>query len=203
MFQEIQYQCDLLASRFHHIPEGRKAVLAKLGTYIQQKKDHKQPVHLVYICTHNSRRSHLGQVWAAVAAAYYHVPNVHTYSGGTETTALHPNVIRALQTTGFEVSLQGNTSNPVYHIYFGDGQFCSCFSKVYDDPVNPHEQFAAIMTCSDADENCPFIPGAEQRIPTTYEDPKVTDDTPLEAQTYLDRSNQIALETLYAFSLVH
>jgi hypothetical protein len=58
------------------------------------------------------------------------------------------------------------------------------------------------MTCSDADENCPLILGAENRISTTYEDPKKSDGTELQEQIYKERFKQIALETLYVFSLV-
>jgi arsenate reductase len=58
------------------------------------------------------------------------------------------------------------------------------------------------MTCSDAEENCPFIPGVELRIGTTYEDPKAYDNTLQQDTQYDTRCRQIALETLYVFSLV-
>lgn len=202
MFPHIQAHCDALVASFAAIPDERKALLAGIADYIRTKKDQQQPVRLVYICTHNSRRSHFGQVWAAVAAAYYGIPATSTYSGGTEATAFHPNAIRALETAGFKITSDDRPANPVYTVRFGDDQACSCFSKVYDDPANPQNGFAAIMTCSDAEENCPFIPGAERRIGTTYDDPKAFDGTPQETEKYRERSDQIALETLYAFSLV-
>jgi arsenate reductase (thioredoxin) len=203
MSPQIQAHCDALAASFSTIPNERKAVLSRIAAYIQAKKDQNHPARLVYICTHNSRRSHFGQIWGAVAASYYGITNVETYSGGTEATAFHPNAIRALETTGFVIEPDGQSTNPVYTVRFGDDETCSCFSKTYDDPANPQEKFAAVMTCSDADENCPFIPGVELRIGTTYEDPKIADGTPAEATAYRERSDQIALETLYAFSLVH
>lgn len=202
IFKAIREQCDSLVALFPSISDERKATLSEIAAYIQTGKDTGSPVRLVYICTHNSRRSHFGQVWGAVAAAYFGISGVQTYSGGTEATAFHPNAIQALRTAGFGVSTDGRFGNPVYTVRFGDHEACSCFSKVYDDPVNPHGQFAAIMTCSDADENCPFIPGAELRVATAYDDPKAADGTPQEAAVYLERSNQIAIETLYAFSLV-
>ncbi len=55
------------------------------------------------------------------------------------------------------------------------------------------------MTCSDADENCPFIPGAEFRLPLTYEDPKEADDTPYEESRYDERVRQIGVEMMYVF----
>ena len=58
------------------------------------------------------------------------------------------------------------------------------------------------MTCSHADENCPFIAGAEKRIPITYEDPKKFDNTPEQLAKYNERSLQIATELFYVFSKV-
>jgi len=203
MYSKIKSHCDSLVDLFPAIPEERKTILSRIGQYIQSKKDRQMPVNLVYICTHNSRRSHFGQIWAAVAASYYGFSNIQTFSGGTEATAFNKSAIEALRYTGFEISQQGQSENPKYNVGYGDNKSCTCFSKMYDDAVNPQEKFAAIMTCCDAEENCPFIPGVELRIGTTYEDPKAFDGTPQEAEKYLERSNQIALETLYAFSLVH
>jgi len=202
MFKAIQEHCDSLVAMFPAISDERKATLSKIAAYIQTKKDSSSPILLVYICTHNSRRSHFGQIWGAVAASYYSIPGVQTYSGGTQATAFHPNAIQALRAAGFDILTDGSSNNPTYTVRFSDHEACNCFSKVYDDSTNPKEKFAAIMTCSDADENCPFIPGVELRVGTTYDDPKAADGTPQEAETYLQRSNQIAVETLYAFSLV-
>jgi protein-tyrosine phosphatase/arsenate reductase len=141
-------------------------------------------------------------VWAAVAANYYNVPNVYTYSGGTEATAFNPTAINALKTTGFEISSDSTDANPTYIVRFGENESTTCFSKVYDNDVNPKTNFAAIMTCSDAEENCPFIPGVDWRIGTTYDDPKAFDGTPQQDEKYLERSNQIALECLYVFSRI-
>jgi protein-tyrosine phosphatase/arsenate reductase len=203
MNKRIKDHCDHLTDNFNSIPEARKVLLAKLGHYIQSRLDQKLSVNLVYVCTHNSRRSHFGQVWAAVAAEYYNIPTVKTFSGGTETTAFNPNAIEALRSMGFEISLLEDGTNPVYKVSFGDEASTLCFSKVYDDHRNPDSGFAAIMTCSDAEENCPFMPGADLRIATTYEDPKAFDGTPLQNEKYLERSNQIALECLYVFSLIN
>ena len=68
--------------------------------------------------------------------------------------------------------------------------------------ANPEKDFAAVMTCSHADEHCPFIPGATARIALTYDDPKDFDDTPLESEKYRERVMQIGREILYAFSQV-
>jgi protein-tyrosine phosphatase/arsenate reductase len=200
LFQEIQHHCFNLTQHFDEISEGRKSVLKQLSAYIQDKKDKKEAIHLVYICTHNSRRSHFGQVWGAVAAAYYGFDNVHTYSGGTETTAFNPNAIQALRSTGFHIVSDGAAENPKYTVSFGEEKRVLCFSKVFDDLSNPSSSFAAIMTCSHAEHNCPFVPGTEKRIGITYDDPKEFDGTELQDSKYLERSNQIAMECLYVFS---
>jgi arsenate reductase (thioredoxin) len=198
----IQQFCETAVTGFDHISTERKAILAKIAQYITAKVQSGASVHLMYVCTHNSRRSHFGQVWGAVAAYYYGIPQVSTYSGGTEATAFNPNAIAALQRLGFEVTATTDGTNPVYEVRFAEDGHTTCFSKTYDDAANPSTGFAAIMTCGDAEANCPFIPGVELRIATTYNDPKAADGTPEAAATYDARCAQIATEVLYCFSLV-
>lgn len=203
MYHSVREFLQNLSHEFGEIPADRQAVLDKLAAYIQTKKDNDKPVRLVFICTHNSRRSHFGQIAAALAASYYSIEKVHVFSGGTEATAFHPNAIQALLDLGFYVKTSDDTvQNPVWTVSFGKDLHTTCFSKVYDDPVNPSNNFAAIMTCSDAEQNCPFVPGTELRIATTYDDPKSSDGTPEQDATYQERFKQIAREILYAFSLV-
>ncbi|MNV03848.1 Protein ArsC [compost metagenome] len=202
MHIKIKHYLDDLKSQFDSIPAERKNILTKITAYISLKKEQGKPIHLVYICTHNSRRSHFGQVWAKAAADYYGIEDVKTFSGGTEATAFNRNAIAALFRAGFEIKQMSDSENPIYHVFHKEGEPSVCFSKVYDDSGNPQSEFAAIMTCSDAEENCPFIPGVELRIGTTYDDPKEFDHTDLQDSKYDERCKQIALETLYAFSLV-
>lgn len=200
LFEPIRLYCSNRIAEFDHIPADRKQLLLRITDYIRSKRHQNLPIQLVYVCTHNSRRSHFGQIWAAVAAAYYSIDEVTTYSGGTEATAFHPNAITALKTLGMSITPDDSPSNPVYTVQFGPEQSVQCFSKKYSDDSNPKVGFAAIMTCADAEENCPFIPGAELRIGTTYDDPKAFDGTSRQAEAYLERSAQIARETLYVFS---
>ncbi len=202
MNSKITSYCQNLIEKFDEIPLERKEILLKISSYIQAKIDKKEEVQLMYVCTHNSRRSHFGQTWAAVAASFYKIDHVKTFSGGTEETALHPNAIAALSRAGFEIQKETEGSNPRYKIIYGDNLATTCFSKTYDDKSNPTSNFAAIMTCSDAEDNCPFIPGVELRVATTYEDPKAFDKTNLEQQMYDQRCAQIALETLFVFSII-
>lgn len=203
MFPAIKTYCTELTNEFSAISKERKVLLEKITAYIAQKQKENKPVNLVYICTHNSRRSHFGQVWAKVAADYYGIQNVNTFSGGTEATAFNTNAINALKRAGFDIKPTHIEKNSLFHVFYDDQQKpIECFSKVYDDPKNPQKEFAAIMTCSDAEENCPFIPGVELRVGTTYDDPKAFDNTPQQDQMYDERCRQIARETLYVFSLI-
>ncbi|MEN2412176.1 protein-tyrosine-phosphatase [Flavobacterium johnsoniae] len=188
---------------FKQISEDRKAVLQPLIDFIQTKVDNNLETRLNLICTHNSRRSHLSQVWAQTAAAFYDVKNVSCYSGGTEATALFPMAAETLKYSGFNIKTLSEGSNPFYSIkYSADELPVIGFSKTYDDDFNPESGFAAIMTCSQADGGCPFIAGAEKRIPITFEDPKISDGTPQQKETYLERSLQIGTEMFYVFSQI-
>jgi arsenate reductase len=183
------------------ISEERKSILQSLINYIQDKVDDKKDIRLNFICTHNSRRSHLSQVWAQTMAAYFNIKNVFCYSGGTEATALFPVAAETLKNTGFKIEKLSNEDNPVYSIKYSDNAHPIIgFSKTFDAEFNPTSEFAAIMTCSSADKGCPLIVGAENRIPITYEDPKAFDNTPLQSEKYKERSLQIATEMKYIFS---
>lgn len=185
------------------ISAERKVVLQPLIAAVQLKVSAGQPIHLNFICTHNSRRSHLAQVWAQAAATYFEVPNVHCYSGGTEETALFPMVAATLAQQGFNVFEIAEGANPVYAIkYSPNAAPIIGFSKSYDHPFNPTMAFVAVLTCSQADGGCPFIAGADRRIPITYEDPKSSDHTPQQAQVYMERSLEIATEMCYVFSQI-
>lgn len=203
MYSLIQKHCDQLVMQFGSIPNSRKELLEMIAAYITNKFKENKPVNLIYICTHNSRRSHFGQVWSKVASVYYKIPNVNTYSGGTESTAFNHNAINALKKMGFITQSLNSDKNPTWLVSYSDTEKpIECFSKTYDDPKNPQKEFAAVMTCSEAEENCPFIFGAELRIGTTYNDPKAFDNTSLQDKMYEERCSQIALETLYVFSRV-
>ena len=188
---------------FNTISSDRKTILQTLIDFIQNKVNQNESVSLNFICTHNSRRSHLSQIWAQTAAAYYQISNVYSYSGGTEATAMFPKVAETLQNQGFQIQQLSQEKNPVYAVKLGGSLHPVIgFSKRFDDDFNPQNGFAAIMTCSQADGGCPFIAGAEKRIPITFEDPKISDGTPQQKETYLERSLQIGTEMFYVFSQI-
>ena len=186
------------------ISEERKTVLQPLIDFIGKKKRNRESVDINFICTHNSRRSHLAQIWAQIAAAYFKISDVHCYSGGTETTALFPKIAETFVEAGFHIWKLCDNENPVYAVKYSENALPVIgFSKKYDDVFNPESGFAAVMTCSQADGGCPFISGAEKRIPITFEDPKISDGEPTQTETYKERSMQIGAEMFYVFSKIN
>ena len=201
LYKEINNSIELLKDT--QISTERKMVLQPLIDFIQSKIPVNKKINLNFVCTHNSRRSHLSQIWAQTAAHYFGLKNVFCYSGGTEATAMFPMVGKTLGNQGFQIAKLSDEKNSVYSVKYAKNEHpIMCFSKKYDDVFNPKSEFAAIMTCSHADENCPLIVGCESRIPVRYEDPKLFDNTPQQAEKYLERSNEIALEMLYVFSKI-
>ncbi|MBU2940348.1 protein-tyrosine-phosphatase [Lacinutrix sp. C3R15] len=200
-FQEIVNVIDNL--NIQTISKERQAVLQPLADFIQTKVNNKQEIRLHFICTHNSRRSHFSQVWAQTMANHFNIKNVFCYSGGTEATALFPMVAKTLEDSGFQIQTISKGNNPIYTIKYADNEHPVIgYSKKLGDAFNPTSAFAAIMTCSQADGACPFIAGAEKRIPITFEDPKAFDNTPQQAEKYNERSLQIATEMFYIFSQI-
>lgn len=182
------------------ISEERKRILQPLIQFISSKLSKNEEVRLNFICTHNSRRSHLSQIWAQTMANYYQIENVFCYSGGTEATAMFPKISETLTNQGFVILKLSETENPVYAVKFAENEHAViCFSKKYNDDFNPKSAFAAILTCDSADENCPIVYGAEARIPIKYEDPKKSDGTPEMNETYFNRSLEIAAEMKFVF----
>jgi arsenate reductase len=185
------------------ISDERKEVLLSLVDYIQEKVNAGESIRLNFICTHNSRRSHLSQIWAQAMAYHVGLKNVSCYSGGTEATAIFTKVLETLTMQGFQVLKLSENDNPVVAVKFAANENpIICFSKTYDHPFNPSTQFGAVMTCNNADEGCPIVLGAEARFPIKYDDPKAYDGTPLQTEKYAERSLDIAREMWWVFSQV-
>lgn len=179
------------------IPAERRESLDLIVDFVRGRKAAGAHADLTFICTHNSRRSHLGQLWAATAAWVFAQDHVRTFSGGTEVTAFNPRALAAVERAGFSV-IKPEGQNPRYQVAFAsDSQPETCWSKIYDDPANPQEGFCAVMTCSEADTNCPIVRGALDRVSLPYIDPKEADGTPEEIARYDERCLQIAAELWY------
>lgn len=193
---------DSIQPEISRIAPERKQRLQEIAQFVEDQQAEGLPVNLTFICTHNSRRSHMSQIWAAVAAFCYGVDGVVAFSGGTEATAFNPRAVAAMERAGFNIQNPGG-ENPHYLVSFSEkSPALECFSKTFDDPFNPKQHFAAVMTCSEADKNCPLVPGASGRISIPYQDPKEADGTAEETTRYDERCAQIAAEMLYAFSQV-
>jgi arsenate reductase len=202
LFKKIETTVNSLKTE--SISEERKETLQSLIDFIKFKANDNQEIRLNFICTHNSRRSHLSQVWAQVMAFHFNIKSVFCYSGGTEATALFPMAAKTLENTGFKIEAISENKNPIYSIKYAENEHPIIgFSKKFDDNFNPKSEFAAILTCSQADQGCPFIAGAEKRIPITFEDPKAFDNTPQQGEKYQERSLQIATELAYVFSQIN
>lgn len=188
---------------YEHIPGERKEILNQLITYIRLKKSNNGPIRLNFICTHNSRRSHLSQIWAQTMAYHYSIDNVYCYSGGTEATAMFPKVAETLTNQGFVILNLSDFPNPVYGVKYDQNEHpIICFSKEYNHAFNPQTGYAAIVTCNSADEACPVVLGADARFPIKYDDPKAFDGADLMDAKYAERSLQIGEEMAYVFGNV-
>jgi arsenate reductase (thioredoxin) len=200
MYPALERSIEALLPQVDAIAADRKAALERVAKFVREQRDAGKTVRLNFICTGNSRRSQLGQAWAAAAARYRGIDGVETFSGGTEPSAFNERAIAALERASFVIEPKGDGSdNPHYAVRWSEHEALDAFSKRFDDPSNPQHDFVAVMTCTDADRECPHVPGAALRVSLPYEDPKVADGTPEEAARYDERSRQIATEMLYLF----
>lgn len=201
MFDNLSKTIKVISE--HVVSPERQEILQPMIDFIQLKVSQGKTIRLNFICTHNSRRSHLSQIWAQTMAFHFGIKNVFCYSGGTEATAMFPKVAETLTNQGFTILKLSQDSNPVYAVKYNQNEpAVICFSKKFDDDFNPINEFAAIMTCSSADEGCPFIAGAEKRLPIRYDDPKAFDGTDFMNAKYAERSLEIASEMYFVFSKI-
>ncbi len=196
----LQEYINGLKNEVADIPKQRKKKLQKISDFIWTKLQDKAQARLIFVCTHNSRRSQMCQVWAATLSFHFGLYDIETFSGGTEVTAFNPRAVEALKRAGFSIENPGG-ENPHYNVFFDkDKEPFICYSKRFDSSANPGDDFAAVMTCSDADQHCPVVPGTAFRITIPYEDPKQADGTLHESRTYDERCLQIATEMFYMLS---
>jgi protein-tyrosine phosphatase/arsenate reductase len=201
LYPELEAYLSDVAAEGAPIPNERQPVLDRLAGFIAERAASGRSSRLTFICTHNSRRSQMAEIWARTAAAHFGVPAVETYSGGTEATAFDPRAVAAMRRAGFRIDVSDGGDNPVYRVRFADGgEPMECFSKVYHQAPNPSRDFCAVMTCAAADEACPFVVGAAERISLPYADPGIFDGSDREAAAYDERCRQIAREMLAVFS---
>lgn len=185
------------------VPLERRNILDKIAKDITEFIENDKDACCTFICTHNSRRSHMSQIWAQTAACYYGLERVHAFSGGTEMTACNCRTVYAMRRAGFSIVKTDEDENPVYLIQFSDVRPpVRAYSKLYNADGNPERDFIALMTCSQADKKCPVVEGAAARYAIHYVDPKLCDDTPDEPVAYNERCQEIAREMFYIMSTV-
>jgi hypothetical protein len=202
LFPKLSSYCSKLPDEFSQIPEERKEDLKAIADFISEKRNEHKPVNLLFVCTSNSRRSHMSQVWSQIASYYYGIDSVYTFSGGTEQTRVNINAINALTRTGIEIYSNNQGDNPLRYLKVGNNvNPWVIFSKKYIDSTNPKSNFAAIMVCSEADQACPIVEGADLRIGLPFQDPKEFDNSPLKDSKYDERCRQIAREMFYVMAL--
>lgn len=198
VYPQLQQYLDARAQEFDQISAERRQELQALAAFIRETQKAGKRPQLTFICTHNSRRSHMAQLWMAATMAYVGAGEVKTFSGGTEVTAFNPRAVKALVNAGFQIKSDSAATNPRYEVRWTNEVAPSiCFSKHYAHESNPQQDFAAVMTCSQADEACPIVFGAAARFAIAYDDPKLADNTPEESQRYAERCQQISREMLY------
>lgn len=187
----------ILSEQEHLITDLRRAELSDLASQITALKADKGSAKVTFVCTHNSRRSQLAEIWLRTANRYLQIKDIDIYSGGTEATAFNHRMVAALQRFGFSLQIAKQGNNP---IYLDTEVEKKMFSKKYDAPYNPNQDFIAVMVCAQADRDCPFVQGAWARVSLPYLDPKVANDGPHEASAYDDKVKEIGREMLYLAS---
>ncbi|MFN0067873.1 MAG: low molecular weight phosphatase family protein [Limisphaerales bacterium] len=206
LLPELRAYVEGLTGGMDQVPPERRAVLdAVAGDMVARLRDG-HSADLTFICTHNSRRSHLSEVWAVTAAYHHGLRRVRAFSGGTQVTACNCRTVTAMRRAGFEIADATGAAeddNPVYLVRFaGDRPPVRAYSKLYNADANPREGFIALMTCSSADRSCPVVAGAVARHAMHYADPRLCDDLPTETQAYDERCREIARELFYLMGTV-
>lgn len=194
--KQLRAYTKKVATELDQVSPGRQETLTEIGDFLLKELKEDNKADIIIICTHNSRRSHISQLWLQTAAEYYGIKGINVFSGGLEATAFHPNAIAALERAGFNISGVQSGDNPVYTASNGITNSIM-YSKKYTDTQNPQADFGAIMVCSDADKSCPMVEGADDRFALPYDDPRYYEDTPSVNQKYDETVREIAREMFF------
>jgi arsenate reductase len=107
---------------------------------------------VLFLCTHNSARSQMAEGLLRDLAG----DRFEAMSAGTEAARVRPLALRVMEEIGVDISHQE--------------------SKTLDRYLG--EPFAYVITvCDDANEACPFFPGAANRLHWSFEDPSKAEGT--------------------------
>lgn len=196
---ELCRHAALLTTSFDMIESEHLQSINQLSDWIAKNWTPDSTLHVLITCTGNSRRSILGASMGNLAAAYYGFDNIRFHSGGTIPSAFNKRTIATLKEIGFQIEPTGDeaergdskTPNLIYLVKWGKGLEAVEFSKRYNVKTNPQSDFSAIMVCSEADQECPTVPGASLRISMTFIDPKLYDEGAFEKSKYAERRDDI------------
>jgi len=89
----LQKTIDILVEGFPEVGDERRSKIRHVTDFIIERSERNKNVLLNFICTHNSRRSHIAQLWVQTAAHYFGIRGVETYSGGTEATEFNSRAV--------------------------------------------------------------------------------------------------------------
>ncbi|TGK05204.1 hypothetical protein EHQ53_16295 [Leptospira langatensis] len=204
LFEPLKRFLQEREAEYSLIDQDRKRILLQFSESMKSSLAMNNLSEMVFVCTHNSRRSQIAQLLMLASAEYLGVSGIGAYSGGTEVTALHHNSAIALEQIGFKVDVEGTKEpNPKYWISYKSKMIpVTAYSKLYSGAVTSKRKFIAVMVCSSADEACPFVPGAFARISLPYSDPKEFDSSADPIQEYIRTCEEIGREMLFALSNV-
>lgn len=186
------------------ISQERKILLTNWSKMIIQELRESNELNVMFICTHNSRRSQVAQVLSEIISNELNLKNIHFYSGGTEATSFNYRMVNALLNHGIGLIQKTFSVNPVYRLVHQELQLPGLFfSKKYDHQLNPQKDFMAIMVCDHADENCPLVHGAKHRIQLHYKDPKEFDGSENEQRAYKEKLMEIGRELFFVLNTLN
>ena len=116
------------------------------GAWVATAAEMEKRVGVLFLCTHNSARSQMAEGLLRELAG----DRFEVHSAGTEATVVRPLAIQAMDEIGVDISGQ---ESKTLERYLG-------------------EQFDYVITvCDEANEACPFYPGAKNRLHWSLEDP--------------------------------
>ena len=185
--------------KLNAIPSHKINALENIAANLRINNNLNIKSKLNFICTHNSRRSQLCQVWSDTMSRYYGFTNILSYSGGTEITQVNKNIINTLIETGFSIKKNKNLSNPIYFVNNGSKKNIKLFSKLYTDNSNPSVKYIAVLNCLGADRSCPHVEGASKRISLPFNDPGEYDKTKIKYEKYRKVNIEIASSMKYLY----
>ena len=107
---------------------------------------------VLFLCTHNSARSQMAEGLLRHLAR----DRFEVMSAGTEATHVRPLAVRAMDEVGIDIS----------------GQESKTLDRYVGEPFD-----YVITVCEEANEACPFFPGAAERLHWSLPDPAAAQGT--------------------------